>query len=670
MLGPRKAECPNCGGPIEWSVGHSVSAICKWCNFSVVRTDRDIRAIGKVADLVPTAAPIAVGDIGKITLEDGTVQGFTVAGRIQLDHGRGPWDEWYISMSRSQWGWLARAQGRWYLTTPKQVQPVPPHDSLRVGFTGQLNVGGESGEWVVAEVGSSTVVSAEGELPVPVTPGETGRYADLQGPNDGFGTIDYGDGTTPPATYFGRGLAAEAISWKEGGQGPRPTEQVAVSKLACPSCGAPIEIRAPDITERAACGHCNGLLDYQSGTLKFVETLRQQPLTPDIPLGQKGTLRGVEVTVIGFMERFTVVDGITYAWREYLLYAQDGYRWLMEDSGHWTLLEVVSAADVESTSGGKKYAGETYQLFGINQVTVRYVLGEFYWQVRTGDRAKTVDYIAPPHLLSEERTANEMVWSHGEYIPYKEIEKAFSPPQGLGRPYDVAPAQPNPVALLYPALVTAIFAGLLVIIYLAAVAARPSQQTLATVAVPMPKLPTPSYVATRGGLNPDASRTSPDQKTEAVAYSEPFTLTEPVDNVQAQLQSTLGSGWVGVAVAIINEGSGDTWEVTLEDGTSFHRGQADSTNAMPKTALGVGDLPPGDYVVRTQARWSRKANLTGIQSTPPESTFVVVRRFVDPIDVGCLVFSIILLCLPLGIALIRRRVFESRRWRNANLGGA
>lgn len=675
-MGPRKAECPNCGGPIEWSVGHSVSTICKWCSFSVVRSDRDIRAIGKVADLVPTAAPLAVGDIGKITLEDGTVQGFTVAGRLQLDHGNGPWDEWYVSMSRNRWGWLARAQGRWYLTMPASVEPIPPIESLQVGFTGPLRVDGQEQPWVIAEIGRSTVLSAEGELPVPVVPGEQSQYVDLQGPNDGFGTIDYGnagdyrDGSEPPATYFGRGLPAGAISWRDGGQGPRPTEAVQVSKLECPSCGAPVEIRAPDITERAACGHCNGLLDFESGHLKLLETLRQERITPALPLGQQGKLRGQDLTVIGFMERFTVVDGMTYAWREYLLYGTEGYRWLMEDSGHWTLLEVISAADVEPGTGTKRYQGRTYKLFGINRVSVRYVVGEFYWKVRVGDRAKTVDYIAPPHLLSEERTDAEMVWSHGEYIPYREIEKAFSPPGGLQTPYDVAPAQPNPVSLTYPLIVTAVFAALLIGVFLTAKAARPSEKTLATVSVPMPTLPTPRFVATRGGLDPALSRTSANEVSSIVGFSEPFTLSEEVKDVQLQLKSTLGSGWLGVAVALIEEQTGEVWEASLEYGENFHTSGVDRTRAEPLATQSVGALPAGRYVVRTESSWSRKNTVVGVSARAPASNFVVVRRYPQPVDSGCLCISIFLLCSPLGIAIIRQRVFESRRWRNANLGGA
>ena len=92
--------------------------MCGYCRFSVVRSDRDLSVIGKVADLVPTAAPIAVGDSGSVG-----GKAFTVLGRTQLDHGRGPWDEWYIAFQDGTWGWLAYAQGNWYATW--EVTPLP-----------------------------------------------------------------------------------------------------------------------------------------------------------------------------------------------------------------------------------------------------------------------------------------------------------------------------------------------------------------------------------------------------------------------------------------------------------------------------------------------------------------------------------------------------------------
>ncbi|HEX5656082.1 MAG TPA: hypothetical protein VFX59_02760 [Polyangiales bacterium] len=64
MLGARQAECPNCGAPIAWQLASSQAAVCTYCQLSVVRSARSLEAIGRVAELVPTASPLAVGDEG------------------------------------------------------------------------------------------------------------------------------------------------------------------------------------------------------------------------------------------------------------------------------------------------------------------------------------------------------------------------------------------------------------------------------------------------------------------------------------------------------------------------------------------------------------------------------------------------------------------------------
>ena len=52
-----RANCPSCGAPVEFKLGASIVVICEFCNSAVARTDRDVRNLGKVADLVDTRSP-------------------------------------------------------------------------------------------------------------------------------------------------------------------------------------------------------------------------------------------------------------------------------------------------------------------------------------------------------------------------------------------------------------------------------------------------------------------------------------------------------------------------------------------------------------------------------------------------------------------------------------
>ena len=79
--------------------------------------------------------------------DEGTLGGrpCQVLGRVQLDHGAGPWDEYYVALDGGQsWGWLAFAQGHWYATSAVPGIVVPNYQELRPGTTPDAPVG-ESG---------------------------------------------------------------------------------------------------------------------------------------------------------------------------------------------------------------------------------------------------------------------------------------------------------------------------------------------------------------------------------------------------------------------------------------------------------------------------------------------------------------------------------------------
>ena len=656
----RQAECPNCGGPIEWKLGTSGAAVCQWCRFSVVRTDRALEAIGKIADLVPTAPVMTVGDHGRIGQT-----GFLVGGRLQLDHGAGPWDEWYVGLEDGRWGWLAKAQGRWYVTVPVEAQGLPSWEQMAPGQSGHLPGGGDQ-PWTVTERGESTVVSAEGELPYPVRPNERGRYVDLQSPGGGFATIDYGDGGSAPIFFVGQQLANEQISFQHGGGAPVQKEMVDVSRLNCPTCGGPVPILVPDQTERAACPSCHSLLDFQQGNLQFLSQLDQPAVEPWIPLGTRGNLRGEEVLCIGFMERCTVVDGVTYAWREYLLHSQAGYRWLLEDSGHWTLVRPINPADVQVSGTSATFEGRSHKLFSTASTQVRFVIGEFYWKVQVGEQAQAADYIAPPFILSEERSAGEMQWSGGSYIEGKDVWEGFDLPGEPPRPYDVAPAQPNPVKVWPWVAMGLVFAVLLVGVFFLTKKSAPIQ-TYVDGPIQMPSSPD-SAMAQRGasssssrglGSTPAPASSGPSVNT---SYTPPFQVPPSVDTVKVAMTSDLGHGWIGVAFALINETTGTMTEFTLEQ-DKFHSGG--SARGQETSSATIGDLKPGNYVLRIDPRWARKS--TSSDANTPPAANLRVSSTNPPDSSGCCCIAMVLILLPIPFSFIRKRLFESRRWRNSNL---
>src|ERR1044071_6541886 len=171
-----RASCPACGAEVLFKTGSSVVVVCEFCRSVVARTDRGIEDAGKVADVVESGSPLEVG-LG------GVYYGvaFVLTGRAQLQHAAGGfWDEWYASFSDGRWGWLAEAQGRFYMTFHIGVpQPafLPPFEQLQLGQP-VYAIPAQS-PLVVAEKGTAGMLAAEREIPYMLTPGEQYAYADL-----------------------------------------------------------------------------------------------------------------------------------------------------------------------------------------------------------------------------------------------------------------------------------------------------------------------------------------------------------------------------------------------------------------------------------------------------------------------------------------------------------
>lgn len=438
----RTTVCPACGGPVEFQVGSSLVTICEFCNSAVARTDKKIEDVGKVADLVITDSKLSLGMTGHFDKKQ-----FTIVGRVQYAHpAGGVWDEWYLAFPGDRWGWLAEAQGKQYLMFERKLSSqtkLPDYDSVGVGGSVQL---GKS-DFTCNEKGVAKNASAEGDIPWAFRPGGEHRFIDLSGPEGTFATFEYGETNH---AYVGKeiaiaDLALDGDTWQiDDGKAA-----VAALLLNCPKCGGQLTLHTPDKTERVTCSNCNSLLDASGGKLEYFATLKHQEKLPIlIPLGTRGTLGGKEFTVIGFLRRFAVYEGKTYPWSEYLLHSADvGYRWLVHNDRHWSFIESVAPHEIQIGTKAATYKGTSFRLYDRGMAYVRNVLGEFYWRVEVGEKARTADYIAPPRMISFETSVGdkheEVNVSLGMYLTTEEVEKAFGV-KNLLRPWGVGPIQPRP----------------------------------------------------------------------------------------------------------------------------------------------------------------------------------------------------------------------------------
>ena len=389
-----QGDCPGCGAPIKFGIGSSMAKVCDTCRTTVVRSDRGFQDLGKVAALADTPSAIAVGD-------QGTLAGrpFEVLGRVQLDYGLGPWDEYYVALDYGKdWGWLAYAQGRWYVTSLVPNLSAPPREELRVDRDYILAIG----PFTIAESRSATIVSAEGELPNPVKAGTVRIYADAYGPKGAFATFDYDDGTGPSVVYAGwifsdAQLAVTAV-------GPRSVNKIKTSQLQCPNCGGEVPKLHDGRSERLGCPYCGAVSDIPTRTV----VAQQEKLLqmPDIPIGNTGQFESFAYTCLAYIRRSTDFEGERYGWEEYLLFnAQEGYRWLVKDpETGWSWVAFVNPADIDRAQfpDELRYANQRYPLRNSGSARVDYVLGEVYWKCAIGETVSVMDFASGGEVISRE----------------------------------------------------------------------------------------------------------------------------------------------------------------------------------------------------------------------------------------------------------------------------
>jgi len=642
------ANCPSCGGPVEFKSGQSIVVICQYCRSAVARTDRDLKDLGKVAEIVETGSPLDVGLRGK--WKDIP---FELTGRAQLGHEMGgQWDEWYATFSNGWLGWLAEAQGRFYLTFQ---YPIP--DGVEVPQFEQLQLGQSiSGlPWptplIVAETGRATARSAKGEIPYLLTPGETYYYADLSGTNGSFGTLDYNE--SPPLVFLGQQVTLADLGITTTRAPEHEERRVGAAQVSCPNCAGPLELRAPDKTERVTCPNCNSLLDVNQGQLQFLKALEKPWFQPLIPIGREGETPEGKMTVIGAMARSVTVDGVQYFWSEYLLYnPQIGFRWLVHSDDHWNYVQAVPPGEVLDEGKSVSYRGKKYKIFQDAPARVEVVLGEFYWKVETGESVRGVDYVAPPYMLSKEvstvyvsdpdnpekrkRATGEINWSLGTYVTPKQIEEAFQV-TGLPRPSGVAPNQPYKHWWVYKywiafIVVLLLVAGLTVLV-------SGSTREVFSQTVTLPPLP-----------NADGTQ---------VFFSEPFELAGR-RNIRISGDSPVQNTWVYLEGDLINEETGVVQSFPIEisyfqgveDGESWSEGgQSDSAY--------TSSMPGGRYVLRLEGQWERW-----------QQPAVVSLKIEQNVTYGLnLLIALIVLSIGPIIMIIYHIGFERRRWSESMFGG-
>lgn len=571
-------------------------------------------------------------------------QRFELTGRAQLRHELGGvWDEWYATFSNGWVGWLAEAQGRFYLTFYQPLPSgaeLPSFESLQLGQPVQAIP--NQAPLMVTEKGTAVSVAADGEIPYKLEPNERSNYADLSGKGNAFGTIDYS--MNPPWVFVGNLVTLEEIGLGDAKSVKREAARVSTQGIGCPNCAGPLTLTAPDKAERVTCPYCNSLLDVNQGKLTWLKALKPPPAPPDFALkiGAEGTFMGdARFKIIGAVVRSVKVDGITYFWHEYLLYnPMVGFRWLIHSDNHWNFVEPVNPAEVESTQiygtgTTVTYKGQTYKIFQDAPAVVEFVQGEFYWRVEQGETVRAIDFVAPPLMLSQETTDKEINWSVGVYQTNEDIEKAFGV-SNLPKPWSVAPNQPFTGGFYIKAGFGLLGLLLLVSIFMLpfSIGNTPLNETIT--------------------LQPTTSAT-----TVQTAFSRQFEL-KGNRNIRITAKAPVSNSFAEFDIDLVNEQNQqiESLFIPIEyySGSDSDGSWTEGSQTQDAT---LSSLPAGKYTMRVQGTWQNFQ-----QPMPVE---VKVEQNVSRGVNFCCAF-VLLAILPI-LALIRKFTFESRRWSESMFGG-
>jgi hypothetical protein len=622
------AACPNCSAPVEFRWSSAVQTVCGHCRSVVVRHDVDLKAVGVVADLPLTSSPIQIGTRGRFEGD-----AFTVTGRIVYEYEHGTWNEWHVLFADDSSGWLSDAQAEYAVSrVAKKPGALPEAGTLEVGQRyrfGDL-------EFQLSTLTRARYRGVEGELPFEYWDKDEVLFADFRSADGHFATLDYSD--EPPLLFIGAFVAFDELELKD----LRPVERGPEAKTAgfnCRNCGAAIELKAVTLTKSVACTSCAAIQSPDDPNILILqEAQARERRIPKIPLGSRGKLHGHEYEVIGYQYRHIVVEGEQYGWDEYLLYNREqGFRYLSEYQGHWNDITTVRSLPEQATGShpSARYLGKTFKLFQTASATTDFVLGQFPWRVRAYDVAGVSDYVAPPLMLSAERTDDETTWSLGEYTSGKRIWEAFGLEGKPPRPVGVFANQPSPhkgKAAWYWTLF-----GLLAL--LAAVAA-----VVRTTAAAREPVFSGSYEYTL--TSTDSSFVTP---TFPVARQ---------SNLEITISTNLSNNWLYYHLALINADTGDALdfgrEVSYYSGTDSD-GRWTEGNQRDRATLPA--VPAGTYYLRVEPEGAGQAG-------PPVNYSIAVRRDVPNLLLYLLVIGVLL--LPPIFVTLRSASFEGRRWQESD----
>lgn len=405
--------------------------------------------------------------------------------------------------------------------------------------------------------------------------------------------------------------------------------QPRTKSINCLVCGAPITLRALGASVMVACPSCRSQLDISKPEIQIIKKFRATADSFPLALGTRGSLRGKTYEVIGAMVRS--IDG--FRWNEYLLFSPFiGFRWLVEDQGHWSLGEMVKdTSAIKPGAIGMRYHDRDFRKFAAGEAEIDLVVGEFYWRVQVGDRAATWDWVAPPWMLSQEKTKTESTWTLLVYLEPDEVQRAFK--ISVGERDDIAPHQPCPASVTLGSVQGYLWGalGLALVLQIATLVTARSESIVV------------------GDYLPAISH------GQEAAFG-PVHLAAGQSLNEITANARINDSWVELQYALVNRTTGKSYEMgqQFEYYSGFDSDGAWSEGSTSASTL-LPSVPAGDYDLLVDS-----SSGTSLGAPVKEPIHVTLTHDVAPWRNFWIACTVIVL-YP-AFLLYRRFVFERQRW--------
>jgi Domain of unknown function (DUF4178)/MORN repeat variant len=368
-----------------------------------------------------------------------------------------------------------------------------------------------------------------------------------------------------------------------------------VKVFDCPSCGAGVVITAVGLSLTAVCRSCAAIIDSSNENYRVLEmAAKSGKRIQVIPIGQRGKFRGVVWQVIGYVERTD--DQSAFTWSEYLLYNPiKGFRWLTESDGHWNYVITTKTKPVKIDSKRITHLNKSFDLFHRGSAKVIFVVGEFYWQVKQGETVAVEDYVAPPEILSLERSNKEIIWSLGEYVSSNEVKTAFQITAPMPLQSGIAPNQPSALAgkAKYAGKYWGLFLCILFVTQLGAIVLSKNQTV----------------------YSGQFTYTAAD--TEKLKVLPQFEVGGGIANLEITVSSPVRNNWIEVQSDLVNDDNGETEE--FEQGIEYYYGTDSDgpwTEGSQTSSVILSSIPAGKYHLNMEASGPALPTQTAAEAEP------------------------------------------------------